>query len=74
MGSERKVLRTAQGVTLTEIALRNGDAIVDRAYHVASLRTPETWNFTSLAEADARYLDEVTQSEADPIVQRRLNR
>jgi hypothetical protein len=74
MASERKILRTAQGVTLTEISLRGNGGIVDRGYHVATLRTPETWNFSNLVEADARYLDEVGKSENDPLVQRRLNR
>ncbi|NBQ40059.1 MAG: hypothetical protein EBU34_09850 [Alphaproteobacteria bacterium] len=68
------ILRKAQGVTLTEIRLHGNGGIVDRAYHVATLRTPETWNCTSLAEADALFLDEVGKSENDPLVQRRLTR
>ena len=74
MASEKKLLRTAQGVKLFEISLPNNGGIVDRAFHVSTLRTPETWNFNNLTEADARYVDEVTQSESDPMVQRRLVR
>ena len=74
MASEKKLLRSAQGVTVTEISLRNNGVVVDRAYHVATLRTPETWNFPSLAEADARYIDEVGKCENDPFVQGRLGR
>lgn len=74
MTTQKRTMQTAQGVSLTEICLVNNGAVVDRAYHVATLRTPETWGFSSLIEADARFTDEVNRCENDPFVQSRLGK
>lgn len=66
MATAKAIVREAHGVTLTEVALHGGEEIVAKAYVVATLRTPETWSFTSLAEADARYLHEVGINEKTP--------
>ncbi len=74
MGSEKKILRAAHGATLTEISLRSNGAIVEQRFHVATLRTPETWNFHTLLDAESRWQDEANLCENDPFVQRRLAR
>jgi hypothetical protein len=74
MSSQKRVLRSALGVELVEISLINGGQVAARGYNVKTLRTPESWSFDSLAEANARYLDELSKSESDPLVQQRLNR
>jgi hypothetical protein len=60
--SERKILRAAKGVTLTEVCLFDEGTIVARGYSVQSRSTPEAWDFANLAEAEARYRDEVSKS------------
>lgn len=74
MSTERNILRTAQGVTLTEVILRDGATTADRTYVIGTLRSPETTSFASFAEADAQYLAEVEASENDPSVQQRLSK
>ena len=74
MSTRRQVLRTAQGVVLTKLELVNGSAVVDTEYLLETLRSPEKWNFSSLAEADAAYLKEVGLSETDDLVAKRLGK
>ena len=52
MASERGTLQAENGVTLTEVALRSGSAVVAVTYIVQSERTPEVPNFTDLTQAD----------------------
>jgi hypothetical protein len=74
MTTQRQILRSAQGVVLTKLELVNAGTVVDTAYLLQTLRTPETWNFSSLAEADAAYLKEVGLSETDDLVAKRLGK
>ncbi len=60
MASEKKILKASHGVTLTEVSLRNGGAIVDCGYVVQTRRSPEVWTFGTLSEAEVRYGDEVS--------------
>ncbi len=61
MTSERNILRSEHGVTLTEVALRSGDAIAAVAYVVRSGRTPEAPNFANVALAEAAFCEEVAR-------------
>jgi hypothetical protein len=74
VGTERHTLRRANGVVLTKLELVNGGIVVETAYLLETPRTPEKRNFTSLAEADAAYLEEVAMSEQSDLVARRLSR
>lgn len=73
MASERRTLKTEKGVSLVEISLRANGNVVDRAYLVKTLRSPETWSFANEVEANARFDDEVQASRKDPFVQGRLS-
>ena len=61
MASEKTILRAEQGVTLTEVTLRSGSAVVNTAYVVKSRRTPEVRNFNNLAAAEAGFREEVAR-------------
>jgi hypothetical protein len=74
VGTQKQILRSAHGVVLTKLELMNSGAVVDTAYLLETLRTPERWNFSSLAEADAAYLKELGLSETDDLVAKRLGR
>lgn len=74
MATRKEIIRSACGVVLRKLELMNNRISVDTAYHLETLRTPETWTFASLAEADAAYLNELTLSEASDLVARRLGR
>lgn len=72
MTQKTEVLNSAHGVTLKSVSLYNNGAIVDRSYVVQTLRSPETWPFSSKAEAHARFQLEVGICENDSLVQKRL--
>lgn len=72
MTTQREIIRSAYGVTLTKMELVNGGAVLDTAYLLKTMRTPETWHFSGLAEADAAYLQELALSEASDLVAQRL--
>jgi hypothetical protein len=72
MSTAKEVIRTACGVVLTKMELLHDGQVVSTAYHLKTLRTPETSIFTSLAEADAAYTQEVNLSEASDLVAQRL--
>lgn len=74
MTSVRRTLDDLEGVELEEISLENGGNLVDRAYHVRTLRSPQTWNFTNLNDARSRFNEEVAICKDDPFVQKRLER
>jgi hypothetical protein len=74
MATHKEVVRSAWGVVLRKMELRNGGQVVDTAYHLGTLRTPETWVFSSLAEADAAYLKELALSQESDLVARRLGK
>ena len=74
MGSVRQTLDWSEGVELEEISLQHGGAVVDQAYVVKTLRSPETWTFKTLPEARSRFDDEVAICRDDPFVQARLDR
>jgi hypothetical protein len=59
--SERKILRSEAGVTLTEVSLRSGSAVVATAYVVKSRRTPEAPNFDNLSAAETGFREEVAR-------------
>lgn len=62
--SEQRILRNEAGVTLIEVSLRSGSAVVATAYVVKSRRTPEAPNFDNLAAAEAAFQEEVTRCQA----------
>ena len=62
--SEKKILRSEAGVTLTEVSLRSGSAVVATAYVVKSRRTPEAPNFDNLAAAEIGFREEVARCMA----------
>jgi hypothetical protein len=64
MASEKRILKSAGGVTLTEVALRSGSAISALAYTVRSKRTPEAPNFDNLPAAELAFRDEVARCAA----------
>ena len=68
------MLEQSEGVTLEEITLENGGTVVDRAYLVTTLRSPQTWNFSNINEARSRFNEEVTTCKTDALVQKRLAR
>ena len=70
----RAMLEQSEGVTLEEITLENGGTVVDRAYLVTTLRSPQTWNFSNINEARSRFNEEVTTCKTDALVQKRLAR
>jgi hypothetical protein len=72
MTTRREVVREGCGVVLRKMELVNDGAVVSKAYHLETLRTPETWIFSSFAEADAAYLKELGLSEASELVAQRL--
>lgn len=74
MATVRKTLDYAEGVELEEISLQNGRAIVDQAYIVKTLRSPETWTFKAFAEARKRFDEEVEICKGNALVQQRLGR
>jgi hypothetical protein len=59
MASEKRILRSEHGVTLTEVTLRSGSAIAAVAYVVQNRRTPEAPNFSNLALAEAAFREEI---------------
>lgn len=67
MPSNKKVLKAEHGVTLTEVTLSSGSAVVAVAYVayvayvVKSRRTPEAPNFDNLAAADVGFNEEVAR-------------
>lgn len=72
MTSIRKMLDYSEGVELEEISLKNGGEVVDQAYLVSTLRSPETWRFNNLSEAHSRFHEEVITCTDDTLVQSRL--
>lgn len=64
MPSEKRILKTEHGVTLTEVTLRAGVAVAAVAYVVKSRRTPEAPNFDNLAAAEAGFKAEVARCVA----------
>lgn len=61
MSSNKKVLKAEHGVTLTEVTLSSGSAVVSVAYVVKSRRTPEAPNFDNMAAADVGFNEEVAR-------------
>lgn len=61
MPSEKRILKAEHGVTLTEVTLRSGSAVVAVAYVVKSRRTPEAPNFDNLAAAEVGFNEEVAR-------------
>ena len=74
MTTIRQTLNRSEGVELEEVGLRHDGQIVDRAYIVRTLRSPENWSFKSLGEAQNRFDEEVLVCRNDPFVQKRLGR
>jgi hypothetical protein len=64
MASQKTILLADRGVTLTEVALRSGGAVVAIAYTVKSRRTPEVPNFTDRGEAEVAFHAEVARCAA----------
>ncbi len=74
MTTARQTLDYSEGVELEEIGLQHAGAIVDQAYIVKTLRSPETWQFKTLADARKRFDEEVEICKSNAFVQDRLGR
>ena len=64
MASEKKIIRAEHGVTLTEVTLRSGSAVVATQFVIESERTPEAPNFSDLVAAETAFREEVTRCVA----------
>ena len=62
MSTDKEILRSKQGVTLTKVTLRSGAMPVDVAYVVSSKRTSEAPNFHDEVSAVRHFEAEVERS------------
>lgn len=67
MATDKQILRSKQGVTLTKVTLRSGSMPVDVVYVVASKRTSEAPNFHDEISAVRHFEAEVEQSRQNLI-------
>ncbi len=61
MPSDKEVIRSEAGVTLTKVSLRSGSSVVAVAYVVKSKRTPKAPNFDNLPAAEIGFQEEVSR-------------
>ena len=74
MASVKQTLDHSEGVQLEEISLQNDGTVVEKAYLIRTLRSPETWSFATLGEARSRFDEEVSICKDNQFVQSRLGR
>ncbi|GAB7554417.1 hypothetical protein NRB_39290 [Novosphingobium sp. 11B] len=74
MPSEKTLLRHDEGVELWRTDLISNGEVLESAFFLKSLRTPEAPAFGTEREAEAAFAMEVASSRASELVQLRLGR
>lgn len=69
MTTRRTMLKFRNGVTLSELSLQSGGSSVAVTYIVETSRTPETFSFSNIDDAEIGFEREVDRSSEAKVAQ-----